>query len=405
MKKTLTSLFVLLLFIVSFADALKFLPKSYSMLVYVPDVPKAYDAFKATPIGQTLLADTGIGLESLFSSILEQQLLSLKYTKDDFDLFSKEMLITADNDGNISVVLGPVKNTTKMRKILETFLEAETLKKVKFVENYFILSDVPTGGGKAPANLQTMLKGNLGVTYTNIVDGKIAFEGYGYMKVEGNGLTFYQKIDAKTTEAKNALKELQSKKPVDVLADKNVGGDFLIFVNREIPQALRKSTIDAIMSVLNITNVQASGVMYASADISGAFTQMMNTENTNNQSQTPTVSAYSVVFGTGFKMPAEVKKYVTIGSDKYGVLTAENGMESYILIKNDRMITYSIAPNKYKPGDRTFFTSNYDPKYFAGVFINLEPLINSMLGKKVKSSATFVSYVEGDSIIQKGTIK
>ncbi|MEN3042333.1 MAG: hypothetical protein ABDH59_03395 [Fervidobacterium sp.] len=368
-------------------------------------MPKAYDAFKATPIGQTLLADTGIGLESLFTGILEQQLLSLKYTKDDFDLFSKELLVTTDNNGNITVVLGPVKNTTKMRKILETFLEAETLKKVKFVENYFIFSEVQTSGGKVPTNLQNMLKGNLGVTYTNIVDGKIAFEGYGYVKVEGNGLSFYQKIDAKTTEAKNALKDLQNKKPIDILADKNVGGDFLIFVNREIPQVLRKSTIDSIMSVLNIANVQMSGVMYACADIASVFSQMMNTENKDNQQQTPSISAYSVVFGSGFKMPDEVKKYVNIGSDRYGVLTAENNLETYILIKNDRMITYSTSPNKYKPGDKTFFTANYDSKYFAGVLINLEPLINNMLGKKVKSSAIFVTYVEGDAIIQRGTIK
>ncbi|MCX7653870.1 MAG: hypothetical protein N2Z58_04245 [Fervidobacterium sp.] len=405
MKKLLTSVVILLTVIYSFANALKFLPKDYSTLIYVPDLPKAYDAFKATPIGQTLLADTGIGLESLFTGILEQQLLSLKYTKDDFDLFSKELLVTTDNNGNITVVLGPVKNTNKMRKILETFLEAETLKKVKFVENYFIFSEVQTGGGKAPTNLQNILKGNLGVTYTNIVDGKIAFEGYGYVKVEGNGLSFYQKIDAKTTEAKNALKDLQNKKPIDILADKNVGGDFLIFVNREIPQALRKSTIDSIMSFLNIANVQVSGVMYACADVASVFSQMMNTGNQNSQQQTPSISAYSVVFGSGFKMPDEVKKYVNIGSDRYGVLTAEDNLETYILIKNDRMITYSTSPNKYKPGDKTFFTANYDPKYFAGVLINLEPLINNMLGKKVKSSAIFVIYVEGESIIQKGTIK
>lgn len=405
MKKLLTSVVILLTVIYSFANALKFLPKDYSTLIYVPDLPKAYDAFKATPIGQTLLADTGIGLESLFTGILEQQLLSLKYTKDDFDLFSKELLVTTDNNGNITVVLGPVKNTNKMRKILETFLEAETLKKVKFVENYFIFSEVQTGGGKAPTNLQNILKGNLGVTYTNIVDGKIAFEGYGYVKVEGNGLSFYQKIDAKTTEAKNALKDLQNKKPIDILADKNVGGDFLIFVNREIPQALRKSTIDSIMSFLNIANVQVSGVMYACADVASVFSQMMNTGNQNSQQQTPSISAYSVVFGSGFKMPDEVKKYVNIGSDRYGVLTAEDNLETYILIKNDRMITYSTSPNKYKPGDKTFFTANYDPKYFAGVLINLEPLINNMLGKKVKSSAIFVTYVEGESIIQKGTIK
>jgi len=100
-----------------------------------------------------------------------------------------------------------------------------------------------------------------------------------------------------------------------------------------------------------------------------------------------------------------VKKYVTIGSERYGVLTTENGMESYILIKNDRMITYTVNPTKYKPGDRTFFTSIYDSKYFMGIFLNFEPLINTMLGKKVKSSAVFVSYIEGDSIIQKGTVK
>lgn len=404
-KKILVVALVFFAFVFSFSDALKFLPKDYSTLVYIPNLAKAYDAFKTTPTGQLLLSDTGIGLESLVRGILEQQLLSMKYTMNDFDLFMGEMLLATDNNGNMTVVLGPVKSSTKMKKILEAFLDAETLKKVKFIDNYFVLSGVQTGGGKVPANLQNVLKGNLGVTYVNIVDGKQAFEGYGYFRVEGTAMTFYQKIDAKTAESKAAIKELASNKPIDILADKNVGGDLLVFVNRNIPEALKKSVLDAIISTLNLTNLQASGVMYLCADIGQAFSQMMNTDTQNNQNSNVNISAYSVVFGTGFKMPADVKKYVTIGSDRYGVLTAENGMESYILIKNDRMITYTVAPNKYKPGDRTFFTSLYDPKYFAGIFINFEPLIYNMLGKKVKSSATFVSYVEGESIIQKGTIK
>ncbi|WP_448384958.1 hypothetical protein, partial [Fervidobacterium sp.] len=391
-----------LLFLVSvfaFSNALKFLPKDYSAILYVPDVPKAYDAFKALPIGQTLLADTGIGLESLVRGVLEQQLLSMKYTLDDFDLFSKEMLVVIDKDGNTTVVLGPVKSPTKVRKVLESFLEADTLKKVKFTENYFIYSDVQVGGGRIPADLLSNLKGNLGVTYSHVTDGKITFEGYGYIRVENNALTFYQKLDAKTTEAKNVLKTLQNTKPIDIFADRNVGGDLLVFVNRPIPDALRKTFLDALASNFNITNVNATGVMYLSADIGSAVSALLSadsqTQNSKSSQTTPqvSVSAYSVVFGTGFKMPAEVKKYVTIGSEKYGVLTTENGMESYILIKNDRMVTYTVNPTKYKPGDRTFFSSVYDSKYFMGIFLNFEPLINTMLGKKVKSSAVVVSYI------------
>jgi len=411
-KQLFVLLAITLLVSFGFSNALKFLPRNYSTILYIPDVPKAYDSFKALPIGQTLLSDTGIGLESLITGILEQQLLSMKYTINDFDLFMKEMLVSIDKDGNLTVVLGPVKNPTKVRKVLESFLEQETLKKVTFTENYFIYSDVQVGGGRVPANLQANLKGNLGVIYSNVVDGKMAFEGYGYLRIENNALTFYQKLDSKTPEAKNAIKSLQSAKPIDVLADKNVGGDLLLFVNREIPETLRKSFIDVITSNLNLTNLNISGVMYASADIGSAISNLLGSGDTQTQSgkstqnsQTVTLSAYSVVFGTGFKMPAEVKKYITVGSERYGVLTTEDGMESYISIKNDRMITYTVSPSKYKPGDRTFFTSLYNSKYFMGIFINLEPLINSMLGKKVKSSATFISYVEGDSIIQKGTVK
>jgi len=411
---------VLVLFLVSLfsvfvlSDALKFLPKDYSTILYIPDLPKAYDSFKALPVGQTLLSDSGIGLESLVTGVLEQQLLSMKYTMNDFDLFMKEMLVAVDENGKTTIVLGPVKNPTKVKKVIESFLEQETLNKVKFTENYFIYSDSQVGGGKAPANLQTYLKGNLGVIYSNVADGKMVFEGYGYIKIENNALTIYQKVDAKTPEAKNAIKAIQSAKPIDVLADKNVGGDFLIFINREIPEALKKSFINVLTTNFNITNLNLSGVMYASADINSAVSSLLSSDTqsqsksgktTQQSSQPISISAYSVVFGSGFKMPSEVKKYVTVGSDKYGVLTTDNGMESYILIKNDRMVSYSVLPSKYKAGDRTFFTSLYDPKYFMGVFINFEPLINNMLGKKVKSSAVFVSYVEGDSIIQKGTVK
>jgi len=419
-KGLLVLLLVSLLAIFSFGDALKFLPQNYSMLVYVPDLPKLYDSFKGLPIGQTLLLDTGIGLESLVNGILQQQLLSMKYTMSDFDLFMKEMLIATDSNGNISVVLGPVKNPTKVKNVLQSLLAEDTMKQVQFMENYFIFSNTKVGGGKAPAALQTNLKGNLGVTYTNISDGKIAFEGYGYLRVENNALTFYEKIDAKTNDAKTALKSLQNAKPIDILSDINVGGDVLVFVNRDIPDALQKATIGAILSALNITDVNASGKMYTSMDIGSAITDLMNTgtqsttgsssnkstsANANTQQTIPSISSYSVVFGSGLKMPTEVKKYVTIGGERYGVLDTGNGITSYILIKSDRMITYTVDPSKYKAGDKAFFTSNYNSKYFAGILFNFEPLIYNLVGKKVKSSATFFGSVEGDSIIMRGSVK
>uniref|UniRef100_A0A7C4GCQ8 Uncharacterized protein n=1 Tax=Fervidobacterium thailandense TaxID=1008305 RepID=A0A7C4GCQ8_9BACT len=400
-------MFTLLIFanLVS-ANALKFLPKNYASILYVPDIPKAYDAFKATPIGQTLLSDSGIGLESLVTGIIEQQLLSMKYTKDDFDLFQKELMLAVDVDGKVTLALGPVKNPARMRKILEGFFEAETLKNVKFVDNYLLYSELPqVGGGKIPTNLASMLQGNLAVTYININDGKVQYEGYGHVKIENNGLVIYQKLDPKNTEAKNQVKQLQTTKPIDILSDKNVGGDFLMFVNRPIPDALRKSLIQPLQEKLNLqgANTSITGVMYMCADIGSTLAQMLNQEA---QSQANvSISSYGVVFGTNLKMPGEVKKYVTISNERYGVITSENGNEMYILIKPDRMITYTVAPNKYKPGNRTFFTSIYDPKYIAGVFINFEPLINSLLGKKIKSSATIVTFIDGDSIITQGVVK
>lgn len=410
-RKTLLVLLLVSLFaIFSFGDALKFLPQNYSMLVYVPDLPKLYDSFKSLPIGQTLLLDTGVGLESLISSVLEQQLLSMKYTMSDFDLFTKEMLIATDSNGNVSVVLGPVKSTTKVKNVLQGLLAEDTMKQIQFMENYFIFSNTKVGGGKTPAALQANLKGNLGVTYTNISDGKIAFEGYGYLRVENNALTFYEKMDAKTNDAKTALKSLQNAKPIDILGDKNVGGDVLVFVNRDIPEALQKATIGALFSALNITDVNTSGKMYTSMDIGSAIVDLMNTgtqstTNTTTQQAIPSISSYSVAFGSGLKMPTEVKKYVTIGGERYGVLDTGNGITSYILIKSDRMITYTVDPSKYKAGDKAFFTSNYNSKYFAGILFNFEPLIYNLVGKKVKSSATFFGSVEGDSIIMRGSVK
>ncbi|MFN6992180.1 MAG: hypothetical protein ACK4MM_05615, partial [Fervidobacterium sp.] len=68
MRKLLTTVFIISAVIITFADALKFLPKNYTSILYIPDVPKAYDTFKATPVGQTLLSDNGLGLESLVFS-------------------------------------------------------------------------------------------------------------------------------------------------------------------------------------------------------------------------------------------------------------------------------------------------------------------------------------------------
>lgn len=83
---------------------------------------------------------------------------------------------------------------------------------------------------------------------------------------------FLRKDRCKTNDAKTALKSLQNAKPIDILSDKNVGGDVLVFVNRDIPDALQKATIGAILSALNITDVNASGKMYTSMDIGSAIT-------------------------------------------------------------------------------------------------------------------------------------
>lgn len=92
--------------------------------------------------------------------------------------------------------------------------------------------------------------------------------------------------------------------------------------------------------------------------------------------------------------------------ERYGVLDTE---QQYNIMcspsKSDRMITYTVDPSKYKAGDKAFFTSNYNSKYFAGILFNFEPLIYNLVGKKVKSSATFFGGIEGDSIIMRGSVK
>lgn len=403
LRQILVLVTMLFLSAIAFPNALRFLPRTYSSFIYVPDLSKAYEAFKATPIGGLLLADSGIGLESLITGVLEQQLLSMKFTLADFDLFQKELLLVADADGKGTVVLGPVKNPTRMRKILEGFLDSETLKQVRFTDNYFILTQGTVGGGRAPANLNDMLRGNLAVLYGNINDGKVIFEGWGYVRVENNGLVVYQKMDAKNNEARNALRQIQNARPVDVLGDRNVGGDLLVFVNRAIPDVLKGNVFNILSQITSALGANVSGVMYASADISSTLTQVLNEQQGSGENVT--LSMYTVMFGSNLKMPSNVSRYVTIGNERYGVVTSDLGIETYVLVRSDRMITYTVPPNKYKPGDRAFFTANYDPKYFAGIMINLEPLINAMLGRKVKSSATLFLMIEGDSLVARGAIR
>ncbi len=404
MRKSL-AIFVLLISVLSiFANALNMLPKNYTTVLYIPSGSKLYDEFKKIPIGKTFMSDEGVGIESLVTGILQQQLMSMKYTLDDFDLFVNEILFAVDKDGVSTLILGPVKSSTKVKKILEGLLDQDALKNIQIKSNYFIFSEKYVPGGSAPSKFQELLKSSLAVSYVNISESGLGFEGYGTVKVSSGAIIYNSEIVPTTQKAKDAVKQLQNTKPIDIFADKNVGGDMLIFVNRPIPNEIYKSVVEPIIKQLNVP-FNVSGVAYMSADIGSAFTEFMGADSGSN-SQTPSVNSYTVVFGTNFKMPDDVTKYVTIAGERYGVVQDENKQDvAYIHIKPDRMITYTVAPNKYKPGDRKFFADNYKTEYFAGVFVNFEPMIKSVLGKSVKSSAIFISYIEGDKIIQRGTIK
>ncbi len=406
MRKSL-AIFVILISVLSiFANALTMLPKNYTTVLYIPSGSKLYDEFKKIPIGKTLMSDEGVGIESLVTGILQQQLMSMKYTLDDFDLFMNEILFAVDKDGVSTLIVGPVKSSTKVKKILEGLLDQDTLKNLQIKNNYFIFSEKYVAGGSAPSKFQELLKSSLAVSYVNISESGLGFEGYGTVRVSSGAMIYNSEITPTTQKAKDAVKQLQSTKPIDVFADKNVGGDMLIFINRPIPNEVYKAVVEPIIKQLNLP-LNISGVAYTSADIGSAFTSFMGADSgSSSNSQNPSVNSYSVVFGTNFKMPDDAKKYVTIAGERYGVVQDENKQDvAYILIKSDRMITYTIAPNKYKPGDRKFFTDNYKPEYFAGVFINFEPMIKSVLGRSVNSSAIFISYIEGEKIIQRGTIK
>ncbi len=406
MRKSL-AIFVLLISVLSiFANALTMLPKNYTTVLYIPSGSNLYDEFKKIPIGKTLMSDEGVGIESLVTGILQQQLMSMKYTLDDFDLLMNEILFAVDKDGFTTLILGPVKNSTKVRRILEGLLDQETLKNMQIRNNYFIFSEKYVAGGSVPSRFRELLRNSLGVSYVNISESGLGFEGYGTVRVSSGAMVYNSEIVPTTQKARDAVRQLQTARPIDVLGDRNVGGDMLIFINRPIPNEVYKAVVEPIIKQLNLS-LNISGVVYTSADIGSAFTAFMGTGNGNgSNSQSPSVNSYSVVFGANLKMPDDVKKYVTIGGEKYGVVQDENKQDvAYLLIRPDRMITYTVAPNRYRPGDRKFFTDNYKPEYFAGIFINFEPMIKSVLGRSVNSSAIFISYIEGERIIQRGTIK
>lgn len=148
MKRWFIIILSLMLSIIIFSNALKFVPKDYDFLIYIPDLNVLYNEIKKTNTGDIFANQ--VGLEQMIQGVIEQQLMVENYTLDDVDIF-KELLIVG-NQNELSLVVGPSSHPEKIKDIFEKFTGQTLPENVKIEDGYFIIGD-NYRGGEIPQNL------------------------------------------------------------------------------------------------------------------------------------------------------------------------------------------------------------------------------------------------------------
>jgi len=400
MKKLIILTILTVISITMFSNALKFVPKDYESIMYIPDLTLLYNEVKKTNTGDIFANQ--VGLEQMIKGVIEQQLMVENYTLDDIDIF-KELLIAISKD-NILIVIGPSKDPNKIKDIFEKFTGQTLPENVKIEDNYFVIGN-NYGGGEIPQELNDYLsKGYLAVNYTEIRDEKYEVKGLGYLESKNNALSFYNEIIPLNEETKKLINEISKEKGKEILNDANIGGDVFAFVNRKLPDFV----MDLITSVAtgneNLELLKEfKGTAYFSADISSLIVDALSGETPS------TVPYYGVVYydsPTWDKLEIDVSKFETINGEKYGVVTTDEGTPvSYIKLESDKIIFYGVSPNKYVPGSTEFIKNNFNNNYLMGLFINLEPSIFNFIGIETEAYLKVYAYIEDGKIIQRAIFK
>ncbi|SHH50955.1 hypothetical protein [Thermosipho atlanticus] len=402
MKKWVIFVLVSLFSVLSVSNALKYLPEKYEFLIYIPDIAKLYDEVKKTNTGDIFANQ--VGLESMITSVLEQQLMVENYTLEDIDLF-KELLI-AGSENNLLVVLGPSKNPQKIKEIFEKFTGQTLPDRVKIVDGYFIVGE-NYGGGEVPPRLKEYLTKNyLGLSYVKINDKTYEASGYGYIESKNNTISFYQEIEPENEETKRLIEEVSNQQGMNILEDNNVGGDVFLFVNRKIPEFVLDlfSSITTEASNTNILKLKDfKGTAYLSADISSLIINALSGETPSS------IPYFGVIYYDSPNwdlLELDVNRFENIGGKKYGVITTEEGTPvTYIGLDNDKIVFYGVSPDKYKSGDRSFIENNYNNEYIMGLFVNFEPTIFNFVGIETEAYLKVYSYIKDGKIIQRAIFK
>ncbi|APT74863.1 hypothetical protein BW47_04920 [Thermosipho melanesiensis] len=383
-----------------FANIFQFLPQDFNSLIYVPNLSELYDAAKKTNSVDIFVNQ--IGFEQMIFGVLEQQLMVKNYTLDDVDLFN-ELLIAATVDGSAVIAIGPSKNPEKIKEIFETFSGQPFPSDIMVKDGYFIFSNLPFGGKLPEKVKQNIDKGYLAVSYMNLNDD-IKMEGFGYVKLEGNTLVFHNEEIPMDKKTKDFVLDVSEQKGKDILADKNIGGDLFLFMNRKIPDTLMSiftNISDEFLRELSELLDNFSGTFYLSANISDVI---LNSLSGMEQSSIP---FYGVVYYKDLTWEdLEISKFENVNGEKYGVEYTEEGTPVlYVKLSDDKAVFYGVRPDQYVPGDRCFIEQNYSDEYIFGLFLNLSPTIFNFIGIDTEAYLKGYTYIKDEKIVFEGMLK
>ncbi len=416
MKRTLIVLVFVIVIQMVFANLLEYLPAEFNSLIYIPDLQKAYDAFKNTEIGEALM--DSLGFESMADNLIRSQFDLYNIDTDEFYAKVKELMIITWKDG-AALAMGPIVNHKGIRDFFNdlgvfeetiTYLGKEYHPVLKDLGDYMVLyvgeqenlESLKRSQNNIPKWVKEALKDPkvLGISFMskeNVLET--------HSKVYSDGKKLILKGEA-IIEDDELLKDVRGLTPKGSFPKSMVKkGEGFLMVNVSSGKALMDllETL-GLQSVLasdrwdDLENIMEpfSGKMFASLEYSQALLNL-----TYGESATP-----SVYVEIGFsKIPQKLLENLKEKCQKLGGETYECEEGKVVLKGNTVVFEYpedmvlSVDVNEKKFGE--FYTGNESLM----VFLDFSNFLNNMFGLQVDSHALLKVWLEGNKIKVQGELR
>ncbi|RKX40854.1 MAG: hypothetical protein DRP33_06230 [Thermotogae bacterium] len=416
MKKVQLFLFISIVIAISTFSITEFIPENYDAVYLAHNVSEHYVQSKSVGI-VSLLADS-LGLEPMIQGIIASSFSEYGITTEQLGSIFEGDILTVLSGTDITVVLGPSPETSKLGDILKDAFGEDLY--TRNISDYLLIStsqeaieQCVAGGGTIPSDLFDEFQDPnvCSVMYAPPIDRDgIVISQTGIVSIVDDELVGEIRFVAHNDKSKELLRSLMPNSRYALYKDPNLGGEIFVFVNTSDLSSVGKLIENFILSEENLdipflseimteidveqpsreeiekitaTAEKFTGQLALSLKISETLGSLLGSliseEAEEAEVISPTVYAVAQADISLEELGNLIgsQDYQTIAGSEYLV---EEGL--FITTENGQIKVLSQNPQEYavEQGSLQKALEYYQPSMPIFVFADITPLINTILG-------------------------